>query len=153
MLTEDLLLTTELTTGKTSQKHLRESASWGKFLSIIGYIFSGIIAAGGIVGGIALAKLYGNNHSHDRTGRLIEGGTLVFLYLAGAGVIFCMSLFLFRFAKKAARAINTNDQEEFADSLKNLKLYFRFAGVVSIITLLLTIFAIVGIMMASAFSR
>jgi len=152
MLTKDLLLATELTTDKSSQQHLKESAAWGKFLSVTGYIFSGIIASAGIIGGITLVNVYGNHHN-NKTGRLIEGGTLILLYLLGAVIIFCMSLFLYRFAKKAASAAITHDQQELTDSLKNLKLYFRFAGVVSIITLLLTILAIAGIMMASNFSR
>lgn len=151
MNTEQNLLDNDLVIDTESAGHLKEASVWGKFLGIMGFVYSGVIAISGILTGIALSGMWGN---YGRRGpRLMEAGIASLVYLLGATIVFFMSLHLFRFSRKIQVAIISNDQLALPDSLRNLKLYFRFAGIISIITLVLTVFAIVGVMLAASFSR
>ena len=145
------LLDTDLVIDSTATSHLKESAVWGKFLGVIGFIFSSIIAVVGMIAGFSISRL-GSSYSGRRL-HLAEGGGVLLMYLAGAGILFFMSLYLFRFAQKTKMAITTDNQENITEACKNLKLYFRFAGIISIISVVLTILSVIGMVMAASYSR
>ena len=43
-------------------------------------------------------------------------------------------------------AVTINNQQQLALSFQNLKIFFRFTGILAIILLVLTLFAIIGIL-------
>ena len=129
--------------------HLKESAGWGKFLAIIGFIFSSIIAVIGMFTGFSISRL-GSSYSGRRL-HIAEAGNVLLLYPAGAGFLFFMSLYLFRFAQKKA-ALSSDNQESTTEACKNLKIYFRFAGITSIIAIVIAILSVIGFVMAATFS-
>jgi hypothetical protein len=65
-------------------------------------------------------------------------------------LVFFPSLYLFNFASKMKRAFQGNDQQVLTASLKNLKSFFKFYGIFTVVILsfyaLIIIAAIVGAM-------
>ena len=148
---EHHLLQNDLTIDDVAISHLKECLIWGKFLGIMGFVYSGVIAVSGIFTGIIFSGIW-NIHSR-RNIRIMEGGVILLIYLMGAAIIFFMSLYLFRFVKKMQTAVSTNNQEDLSDAFRNLKLYLRFAGIISIIALAVTVLAVVGMLIAATFNR
>jgi Family of unknown function (DUF5362) len=151
MNSEHHLLQNDLVIDEDAIGHLKEASVWGKFLGILGFVYSAVIALSGILAGLIFSGIW-SSYSR-RSARIMEGSVMALIYLLGATIIFFMSLYLFRFAKKIQVSLVFNNQEGLSDAFRNLKLYFRFAGIISIITLVLTVFAVVGLLLAAAFSR
>ncbi|MEO6230390.1 MAG: DUF5362 family protein [Ferruginibacter sp.] len=143
------LIENDLVIDNASRGHLSETATWGKFLGIVGFVYSLLVAVAAIFAGSILAKLSGGIESSGE--RMLAGGSVAIVYLVLAGVIFFMSLYLFRFSKNIQLALLTNDQPSLTNSLKNLKVYFRFAGIITAIALIFTFLGVIGLMLASAF--
>ena len=148
---EENLIETELIIDSTINAHLKEAAAWGKFLGIIGFVYSGLIAVGAIFAATLLSNLSGNYSSG--VGGLLAGGSVGIIYLAIAGVVFFMSMYLFRFAKNNQVALKINDQDALTASFNHLKIYFRFAGIITVIALIFTVLGVIGVMLAAAFGR
>lgn len=148
---EQNLIETDLIIDSTISVHLKEAAAWGKFLGIIGFVYSGLIAVGAIFAATMLSNLSGKYS--NGAGGLLAGGSVGVIYLALAGVVFFMSMYLFRFAKNIQVALKNNDQEALTASFNNLKIYFRFAGIITVIALIFTVLGVIGVLVAAAFSR
>jgi hypothetical protein len=118
------------------KSHLSETARWGKFLAIVGFIMCGII----VLAGIALATTLG---SVDRTygndlgpsfGRTF-GSAFIVIYILIAILYFFPCLFLLRFSNKMKTALAADNQADLTYSFQNLKVLFRYVGVLMIIVL------------------
>ena len=145
------LLDTDLLIDSMTKTHLKETAKWAKFLGIIGFIYSTLIALGAIFSGSLIAGMSG---SYNRSsGGWMAGGGVALVYLLFAAVCFFMSYYLFRFAQKTQVALLSNDQPVLNESFKNLKIYFRLAGIVTIVAIVFSILAVIGIIFAATFSR
>jgi len=151
MESQENLIETDLIIDSSINGHLKETAVWGKFLSIVGFLYSGLIVAGAIFAGSMFSKLAGASGTGNSG--VVAGGTVAVMYSLIAGVVFFMSIYLFRFARKTLMALAANDQELLIESFRNLKIYFRFAGIITIIALIFSVLGIIGILMATAFSR
>ncbi|MBC7887808.1 MAG: hypothetical protein H7Z13_07950 [Ferruginibacter sp.] len=146
---EQNLIETDLVIDSTINIYLKETAAWGKFLGVIGFVYSGVIALAAIFAGSMLAKLTGNYNSAGEG--LLAGGTVAIIYLAIAGTVFFMSMHLFRFSKKIHSALLANDQFDLTAAFKHLKIYFRFSGIIIVIALIFTVLGVIGMMLAAAF--
>jgi Family of unknown function (DUF5362) len=139
METSNDLLQNDLVIDAVSAGNVKESAMWAKFLGIVGFIYSGIISV--------LAVFMGWFFERAMPRQIIATKEAAI----GGVVFFFLSLYLFKFGSKAQAAFKGSDQESLAESLKNLKYYFRFIGVVTLISLVLTVLGVVGILMTAAF--
>jgi hypothetical protein len=133
------LLSSELQIDATSHAFLVETAKWGNFLSILGFIFTGIFVlvalfAGALIGG--LNSPYGG-------GAIMGAGFITVVYLIIAAVNFFMALFLYRFASKMKAALYSNDQDTLNASFLNLKNLYKLIGILAIIYLAFIVLAIV----------
>jgi hypothetical protein len=121
----------------TSKNHLSEAARWAKFLSIVGFIMCGLIVVLGIFASTMLAKMTGQygryENEIDMSGAVAT--TAAITYIIIAVVLFFPYLFLFRFATKMKAALASNDQEVLNGSFQNLKVMFRYVGIITIIGL------------------
>lgn len=149
---EQNLIETDLLIDGSISMHLKETSIWGKLLGITGIIYSLLIAVGGIFAASMLGKMTGQSAANPGTG-LMAGGSIAIIYLVLAVVMFIMSMYLFKFAQNTQLAIKSNDQETLVSAFKNLKIYFRFAGIITVVALIFTVLGIVGIIIASAFSQ
>jgi hypothetical protein len=126
-----------------AKAHLSEAARWAKFLAIVGFVFIGIVVIAALFAG-AIFSTYLNAFSAQGGEAVARGmGFGITLYmLACAAVGFFPCLFLFRFSVKAKAALASGDQEGLNTSFQNLKKYFRYIGILTIIFL-----ALYGIML------
>ena len=140
---------------QSSRTHLWEAAKWAKFLAIVGFIMCGILAIVGIFAGSVFSSMsstydeYGTGPSAFGSG---FGVLMILLYVGIAIVYFFPCLFLLRFANHMKTALNTDDQVTLNSSFQNLKIMFRYVGIVTIIIisfyLLAFLVGILGVMSA-----
>jgi Family of unknown function (DUF5362) len=127
--------------------YLSETAKWARFLSILGFIFCGLIFICSFFIGTLIATAMTNFYGSPG----LFGSSFFTVFYLGIGLlIFFPTLYLFNFSRKMKNAVRANDQLALDNSLKNLKSFFKFNGIVAIITIslytLAIIFAIVGVM-------
>ncbi len=115
----------------TSAKYTFISAAkWAKFISIYGFICCGICALFAlllIIAGFSMPPFD------------VFSGISTFLmgvfYLIVAVIPLFPSIFLMRFAKKIKKALEIEDSEMFAKGVDGLDSYFKFTGVLYIISI------------------
>ncbi|HET6768473.1 MAG TPA: DUF5362 family protein [Chitinophagaceae bacterium] len=136
-----------------SRAHLSEAARWAKFLAVIGFIVCALIVIVGIFAGSFLSMMPGVYNDEYRGSPALTGGLAAFLavfYIGLAILFFFPYLFLFRFANQMKSALNTNDQQTLNSSFQNLKIMFRYVGILTIILLSFYALAILMVIVTAA---
>jgi len=132
------LLNSDLTVSNISQENFLASAKWGKFLSIVGFVFCGLMV-------IVSFFITGILSQSTQTSRMtISPGVFTVMYLILAVVLFFPCLYLYRYSTKMTEAITNSRQESFDTSVMNLKVMFRFYGIFTIVILSFYALAIIG---------
>jgi hypothetical protein len=143
-----------LTIDQTSRSHLSETARWARFLAVCGFIMIGLM----IVYGIAMTVIISNMTSRfedmpNSTYRSSFTSSMEIwvgiFYLVCAVIAFFPYLFLLKFANRMKMALNSDDQAILNDSFMNLKILYRYMGIVTIVALCLIAFAIISIAMTT----
>lgn len=122
----------ELQVDQQASQYLSDAAKWGKFLAIVGFILSGIMAIAALFAGSMVSSLPQMEGMES-----ISGGAITAIYLFGAVIWFFPCLYLYRFADKAQAALRSTEQHSLNNSFKNLKSCFRFMGIFTIVMLCL----------------
>jgi uncharacterized membrane protein len=133
----------ELHLDQQSLNYLNEAARWARFLSIVGFITSGLMIIFGVFFASALSTIM-SGMSSESGFAMMGGGFLSFMYIFLALIIFFPSLYLFNFSSKMRRAFQNNDQQVLSDSLKSLKSFFKFYGIFTVIILSFYVLAIIA---------
>lgn len=134
----------ELQIDQQVSSYLSETAKWGKFLAIMGFIGCGILVLVGIFAGSLMASL------SSIEGAAIGTSFLMVIYILLALLYFFPCLYLFNFASKMQKAIRSNDQIQLTESFKNLKSCYKFMGILMIVILAIYALAFIGgLIMAS----
>ncbi|MEO8721447.1 MAG: DUF5362 family protein [Ginsengibacter sp.] len=146
------LLNNDLQVTSLSQNFLSEAAKWGKFLSVIGFIFCGFLA----IAAFFMPALYSRLTTFNQLPSDVVGATatlITVLYLVFAAVLFFPCFYLNKFSLKMKAALGSLSQEDFDESFKNLKSLLKFYGIFTIIILsfyvLVFIVAMLGLAMKS----
>ncbi|MDI3322240.1 hypothetical protein [Pinibacter soli] len=126
---ETSLLDVNLTIDTQSDRSLRETAKWNKFLAIIGFIFGGFFILAGVFA-IAGSSFSASTEAIFAFGSGI-GAVIVFLVFAVLSIL--PNIFRYRFASQVIQALDTNDQVTLSSSLNNLKIFYRFYGIIMIV--------------------
>ena len=133
----------ELTLDQESIAHLGETARWGKFLAIAGFVTCGLMVVLAFVVGSILAASSAFLPPEAGRGAAAAafapiGGALIgAIYLVFAGIYFFPCLFLFRFSVRMKTALKGHDLVQLNQSLKAQRNLFRFVGILTIIGLAL----------------
>lgn len=131
-----------LTIDPVTKAHLSETARWGRFLAIIGFVFLVLM----VVAIIGILVYMGSGNA-----QLPEGGAALFpgfgvamavYYIIIAAIWFIPLLYLLRFSNAMRTALYGNDQQALNTSFMNLKSCFKFVGIVTIILLVLSLLGI-----------
>ena len=132
--------------------HLSEGAKWGKFLAIVGFVMCGLIALAGIFFGSIISTLSGrsNGFGNDSAYAAGVGVGAAIVYVGIAVLYFFPSLFLYRYADKMKKALATNDQDTINSSFQNLKIMFRYVGILTIIVLAFYLIALLMLLATRA---
>lgn len=120
-----------------TRSHLSEASKWARFLAIAGMISLVLLVAFGVyVSTVMTANL-------DRQFEDINGGNstladgvgvgMAVIYLVIAVIWFFPLMYLLKFSNQMQNAIAGNNQEVLNSSFQNLKICFRYLGIVTII--------------------
>ena len=128
----------ELSLDRESIDHLTETARWGKFLAIMGFITLGLLVifsffVGAIFANYSALSPYPSTELRTAAG--IGGAFFTVIY-------FFPCLYLYRYSVRMKAALNTNDQTKLNQSLKSQRMLFRYVGIVTIIVISLELIAL-----------
>ena len=119
-----------------SKTFLAESARWGKFLAIIGFIVCGLVVIVGIFMASTASQINNTFSQYGGESGFTGLGTMMaVLYIIIALIYFFPCLYLFRFSNFMKVALATDDQANLIASFRNLKSMFKFVGIFTIILL------------------
>lgn len=129
---------------------LRESAKWTMFLSIVGFIFIGLMLIGGAIMTVTVAAIpdepsFGGMNPFGAVKNFIG-----VIYLVMAAIYFFPVLYLYKYSKGVKEAVNFNNSEVLAEALQNLKSHYKFIGILTIVLLCLYALAFIGIIIFAA---
>ncbi|HEY0041290.1 MAG TPA: DUF5362 family protein [Flavisolibacter sp.] len=137
-----------------SKEHLTEAAKWARFLAIVGFVFLVLMIIAGVFASIAVSR-FDDMYSEETSGRRMSnvlGTTTAITYIIMALIWFFPLLSLLRFANAMKAGLASNDQERINTSFQNLKVFFRYVGIVTIIGLVLMALGFFLGIAATAFS-
>lgn len=132
-----------------TQSYLGESAKWGKFLSIVGFIMCGLLIVFALFFGSFIAEAMKNMEG----GAAIGGGFLTTLYIIIAAIFFFPCYYLYNYSTKLQVALRSNDQLAFTTAFKNLKSCLKFIGIYTIVMLCFYALGLVLVFGAALVSR
>jgi hypothetical protein len=117
---------------------------WVKFLGIMGFISVGFLAI------LALIMIIGGSSVSLGGEQMMLIG---FLYLVIAGVYIYPALYLVRTSKHLSEAFNRDSQSSFELGVENMKSFFKFVGIFTIVVISLYILMILVAVFAASASR
>jgi hypothetical protein len=127
--------------------YLTETAKWGKFLAIMGYVGIGLILIMAVVVigmGSSFSPLFPEGSGMGG----MNMGFIGFFYIAFAAFYFFPVYYLHQFSIKIKDGLSIPGSQSIAAGFQNLKSLFKFMGIFTIVILslyaLIIIFAIVG---------
>ena len=134
------LLNNDLQVSVPAQNFLSECAKWGRFLAIIGFVLCGIMA----VLAFFIPTLIMNIPPYNTLASSLSSGVaagMTIMYILFALLFFFPCLYLYKFSVKMKSSLAETSQENFDESLQNLKSMFKFYGIVTIV--MLSIYALI----------
>jgi Family of unknown function (DUF5362) len=120
---------------QSSINYLGEVARWCRFLSIIGFIYCGLMVLFGVFFGTIISMMTPMMGQDSAAMSTIGSGFLGIVIIVVSLLLFFPAYYLFNFSTKMKRAILHNEQPVLAESLKNLKSFFKFYGILVIVVL------------------
>lgn len=120
----------------------RETANWSLFVSILMFIFIGLLLLGMFFGGFAMANVGGG------------GIVMVLVFFLYALVLFFPAWYYYKFATLTKLAVQMGDNNALEDGFDYLKRFYRFIGILIIVFIALyLLFLIFGVAMMSNMNR
>jgi hypothetical protein len=133
-----------------SVNYLTQAGKWAKFIAIVGFIFCILFVIIGLFAGTLISSSLG---SLGAGASAIGAGAIAVIYIVIALLYVLPCIFLFRFGSKVQAAVRSNDLHAMNTSLKNLKSFFKYIGILVIIVLSIYALAAVGGMLFMGMMR
>lgn len=128
--------------------HLRETAKWAKFISIVSFVILGLIVAVMLIFG-SVAYSYSSASPFSAAIMPSNGIAQILMFLLIIAMIFFPALFLLKFSNKMLQALNNNDQYTLVASFRQLKLYYKYIGILTLVVIsIYALIFLIGIVMA-----
>lgn len=118
--------------------HLQIAAKWAKFLSVVGFVLTGFL----ILTGLSFAFIMKPLETQIPVIAQIPAILVTVVYIIFAAVFLLPVLFLNSFASNVPKAIRKNDSLFLTKACKNLKSLFAVIGLITILMLILYLFAL-----------
>ncbi len=120
--------------------NLNATRKWTMFLSILGFIFLGLLVFAGLATGTFLTAFKAHESGMGVPEPLIIAGFAII-----ALVYFFSILFLYRFSINIRDAVKENDIKKLSRAFRNLRTFFTYIGIIFIIALSIYIVALIGV--------
>jgi hypothetical protein len=143
-----------LSIGTITKAHLTDTAKWARFLAIAGIV---LLCLGVLFTVLTLTVLpntmftgvtYGSAGRDEMTTSVkIISAILILIFFV---IAFLPMWYLLQFANKMKTALYSNDQEALNNSFLNIKRYFRYVGIITIIVLAIYGLAFVMVIITAA---
>jgi hypothetical protein len=130
-------------------RYLREASPWLRFIGILGFIGSGLMALGGLVF-TALVVLVSN--LAEEFGGILAGSFMGVLYIVLGLLAFFPAKFCYGFGSKIHHYSLSNSDRDLEEAFKNNKSLWKFCGVLAIVYLAIIPLALIGAAVAAVFS-
>lgn len=131
---------TQISVNTVMKDYLLETAKWGKFLAIVGYIGLGLLILAALVVIIGFSAL----GSLETAG--LPMSIMGIMYLILAVLYYFPVTYLYRFSSQMKSGIKSNDQEKVTFAAENLKSMFKFMGIVTVVMLSIYALALIVIL-------
>lgn len=124
--------------------YLYESGRWAVFLGIIGFVFCGLL----VIISFFMKNLLSTASSFSQSSNPMAamGSAVTIVYIMMAVMYFFPSLFLYQFGSKIKHGLNFDSQLKVNEAFGQLKSYFKFWGIFTIVIIALYALAIVGVL-------
>ena len=149
---KSLIMNSELKLTSVGISYLNQPRKWTYLLSIIGFIFTGLIVLMALFFSSFMAMFSGKGSSYGVSEFTAMGtGMVTVFYLFFALLYFLLSLYLYRFSKRVKGAINEEDSSQLEDGLKKLKYYWKLTGILTVVALgVYVLFFLINILFGAA---
>jgi magnesium-transporting ATPase (P-type) len=109
---------------------LNSIRKWTMFLSVLGFIFLGLI----IVAGMATSIFLTTFKTREANLGIPESLMIIIFIIIGA-IYFFPVFFLFRFSRNTRDAVQNRDIQKLTRGFRNLRLYFTYIGIMVIVVI------------------
>ena len=133
--------------------HLKGASPWLRFIGILGFIGAGMTALGGFLFLILfplLGRVWDEVPGFEEFGALGAAfwGVMAVFFIGWAVLMFFPSLFIYRFGEKISSYLRSGMEQDLEQAFRNNKSFWKFCGIVCIVSLAITPVTIVGSIIA-----
>jgi len=147
--TDEIHSEAQLIISDAAINYLKETVKWSKFLSIMGFIGTGIMVIMGLFASSIFSTLLAN--PQFKAMPAVASIALGVVYILMGLLYFFPTLYLLRFSNKTKLAISTKDTNELTEAFKNQKSLYKFMGIMMIITIGIYVLLGAGALILSMF--
>jgi len=124
---EETLQLFDLQLDPASQEALADGARWAKFLSIAGFCGCGLFVLLALIAGFKATDIAAGAEG------IGYGVGVALVYFVLGALYFFPCLFLYNYSRKIKEAIAASDQEVMGKGFSQLKLLFKYMGILMIV--------------------
>jgi magnesium-transporting ATPase (P-type) len=118
---------------------LNSTRKWTMFLSVLGFIFLGLLIIFGLVTSTFLTAF------KTREANLgFSESMFIVVFIIAAAIYFFPVFYLFRFSRNMRDAIQTHNQDKLDKAFRNLRIYFTYIGILLILVLSIYVIALIA---------
>jgi heme/copper-type cytochrome/quinol oxidase subunit 2 len=119
--------------------NLNSTRKWAMFLSVLGFIFLGLLIVAGLT-----TSLFLTTFKTQEANLGIPESMMIIIFVVIGAIYFFPVFFLFRFSRNTRDAIQNLDGQKFAKGINNLRLYFTYIGIFVIVVLSIYVVALIA---------
>jgi hypothetical protein len=116
--------------GPETLNHLNSTWKWTMFLSVLGFIFLGLLIIAGVVTSTFLTAFKAQEANLG-----LPESLMIIILIVIAAIYFFPVFFLFRFSRNTRDAIQNLDKKKLEKGFRNLRTYFTYIGIMVIVVL------------------
>jgi len=113
------------------KSYLMETAKWGKFLAIVGYVVMGLLVL------LAIVMMFAMSVVSQFAQSKFPLWMLGLVYILLAGIYYIPVTYLYKFSVQMQKAIQMQNEGLLTSGFQNLKSLFKFMGIFTIVMLAL----------------
>jgi hypothetical protein len=135
----DMLSSIDIQIDNEVKQQFNDAAKWSKFISILVFVFAGIMLVVGIVGSTFLLQAISKYNSSFLAIGALGNGVIIAVVVVLVALFSFIYFFLYKFATKIKIAIASEDQNLMTEALGALKTFFIISAIMGGLSLLFSI--------------